>query len=423
MGGDMVVALGKATAEGGTLFGHGSTGPGPGPFGLVRTPGRLHAPGETVRAAFVEVPQVRQTYDVLGGRPEGLWGYVHGVNGCGVAAGCARLQTRLRLDGPGLLGPDLVRLALERGRTARQATDVLTSLIARHGQGAFPGGPAGDGHDSAFLVADAREAFLVEASGRYWVCQEVRQVRAVGDLCSVRQDWDTIAPGLAGQAIARGWWPEDGSKLDFAGALAAEGSGLGPALRRWGRATLRLEEQNGRIDAEFLRRLLDDLDEESEAPRKPGADRRPAWVGASLVVPLAEAPGAVPIAWWAYGPPAARVAFPIPLVGEVPEVFRGAGSAAGRPTVAERVGRLLLAEGERPRRAQVRAALEGLQALFDGEAREFAAEAAGLSARGEAAEVPRLAGLFLQHVWEEFAEVIDGLLQPKGAEHGLALSP
>src|SRR5208283_2387196 len=92
---------------------------------------------------------------------------------------------------------------------------------ARHGQGAFAGCPDEYCHDGAFLIADLREAFLIEASGRAWVCQEVRELRVASDVCTIRQDWDAISPGLAGQTIACGWWPEDGSKLDFAGVLGA----------------------------------------------------------------------------------------------------------------------------------------------------------------------------------------------------------
>src|SRR5439155_20492108 len=138
---------------------------------LARTPGGSHAPDERVRATFIELPQARRTHAVLGGRPGGSWGYCHGVNEHGVAAGCTRLRTRLRLDAPGLSGPDLVRLALERGQTARQALLVLTDLITRFGQGAYPGCEDERAYDAAFLIADSREAYLVEASGPSWVEQ------------------------------------------------------------------------------------------------------------------------------------------------------------------------------------------------------------------------------------------------------------
>src|SRR5207244_881851 len=109
-----------------------------------------------------------------------------------------------------------------------------------------------------FLIADPKEAFAVEAAGDAWTWQEIEQVRAAGDVAVIRQDWNRIAPGLAARVIARGWWPEDGSKLDFAGTLSEEPTGRASALRRWGRATLLLEQQNGHIDAAFLRRLLCD---------------------------------------------------------------------------------------------------------------------------------------------------------------------
>jgi hypothetical protein len=34
------------------------------------------------------------------------------------------------------------------------------------------------------------------------------------------QDWNRISPGLGQHAISQGWWPGDGSKLDFVGALS-----------------------------------------------------------------------------------------------------------------------------------------------------------------------------------------------------------
>jgi dipeptidase len=403
MGGDMMAAVGRAAADGHALFGHNATGRSGAPFGLERTPGGAHAPDERVRATLIELPQARRTHAVLGGRPGGCWGYCHGVNEHGVAAGCTRLRTRLRLDAPGLTGPDLVRLALERGQTARQAVEVLTGLVARHGQGAFPGRP--DEPDAAVLLADGREAFLVEASGPAWVCQEVAQARAASDACTIRQDWDAIAPGLAGRAIERGWWPQDGSKLDFAGALGA--GAAAPALRRWGQATRLLEEQSGHIDAAFLRRVLTDHYEGSadEAdPRDPGADPQPLCCHAAASRPLATVSslvavigGEVPLAWWAPGPPCGSVYLPLLPAGELP------------PALAARVARLVAAAGAQAPGGRPRPALEGLQALLDAEAAEFLAEAAALRRAGRGDDLGRQAALFMQHAWEEFVEVTDGL--------------
>jgi len=376
------------------------------------------------------VPQVRQTSAVLGTRAAGMWGYLHGVNEHGVAVGCTPLRTRLRLDGPGLLGPDLVRLALERSQTALQAAEVLTSLVRRHGLGAGQESPAEAGHHASFLVADAREALLLEAGGRYWAVQEVSEVRAVCEASTIRQDWDAIAPGLSDHVMQQGWWPEDGSKVDFAGALGEDGQeDARRVMRSWGRATLRLEEINGRADALALRRLLTDLAavEDGPAPsslgqvlvRQSGRSGQ-SGSGVRLVVQLpAES---VPLAWWGLEPSAAGVYLPVPVVGDLPEVFRRAVGEDGEESLAGRTVRLLEAATDRPRRARLRAAFEGLQAMYDSEAAEFAADAALLRRQGDEPGLRRLAGSFLQHAWEEFAEVADGLLRTSPHEPEKTLS-
>src|SRR5207245_4229056 len=107
----------------------------------------------------------------------------------------------MKCDGPTLLGTDVIRLTLERSRTALQAVDHLASLVERYGQGAFPGCPPEADCDYAFLVVDPTEAYAVETAGHYWVYQEVKEVRAVCNVRIIRQDWDRISQGLTSYAI------------------------------------------------------------------------------------------------------------------------------------------------------------------------------------------------------------------------------
>ncbi len=256
---------------------------------------------------------------MLGHQPAGRWGFVHGVNENQVAIGVTGWHSRLPAVGGGVTGTDLTRLALERSHTALHALDVLTDLITRHGQCPEAGTrmPA----DNLFLVADRQEAFVVEAAGRYWAIQECRQVRAVTDVALVRQDWQRLAPGLSSLAIENGWWNGDGSKLDFAGCLDAEAPAHAGARRRWGQATMALEQQNGAIDGPFLRRMLLDHHDHSDAAP---THRPPAPLAASCTTALA-GPEEPPVVWCAVGLPRAAVYFPIWLDGELPEAFQGAG--------------------------------------------------------------------------------------------------
>ena len=141
-----------------------------------------------LRATHIEVePFGGETIGVLGARPWWQWGLEHGVNEAGVAAGNETIYTTLdpRDAAPALVGMDLVRLALERADTAAGAVDVLTALLEQHGQG-------GTGHHgverpywSSFLVADPRDAWVVETSGRTWAAEEVVRARAISNRTTI----------------------------------------------------------------------------------------------------------------------------------------------------------------------------------------------------------------------------------------------
>jgi secernin len=413
MGCDMVVALDRATAHGRTLFGQNTGRPVPERLRLQRTPARSYAPGESVNTGLVEVAQCRATLAVLGTQTAGMWGYFNGINEKHVAIGCANVRTKLGDGKKGLRATDLVRLGLERAACARQAVDLITDLLARHGQAAGNGGPDTNG---TFLIADGREAFALETCGRYWVLQEVREVRAMSDYCTIRQDWNRIASGLAGQAIERGWWPEDGSKLDFAGALACPGETTTSSLRRWGRATFLLQEQNGHIDLAFLRELLGDHGDEAdpmpasraslcEHPRSAGGTR----TAVSLAAELDPTGQALALAWCGFGPPCLGAFYPILPAGSLPEPFVDGGLALLAESLWTIAGDQQSAEG-RERLLAAREQTARLQEQLDLQASDFQHDAAELGCRGDVGELQRQATLFHQHALESFEKMMEDLM-------------
>jgi len=187
---DVLVALAEATSGDGTLFAKNSDRP-PSERQLIEwSPARLDS--ARLRATHIEVPShPAATQACVLSRPAWCWGAEHGVNETGVAIGNATVYTTLDPRGTpdGLTGMDLVRLGLERAATATHAVEVLTDLIAAHGQG-------GSGYDpalvperrpywNAFLVADPSTAYVIDTSGREWQVDEVIDVRAISNRTSI----------------------------------------------------------------------------------------------------------------------------------------------------------------------------------------------------------------------------------------------
>lgn len=421
MGCDIVTALGRATADGQTIFGQNISWRTGSAHPLYRVPGRDFARGEKIRADYLELPQARRTYTVLGSRPISCWGYRHGVNEHGVAAGCSVYRNKKLLSPkPGLSGPDLVRLALERAESASQAVELITDLVERHGQGMFPGCPAEEAGDHLFLIADPTQAFVVEAAANHWVYQEVREVRAVSNVCTIRQDWNRISPGLSGYVITEGWWPADGSKLDFTEALCESSLGENSALRRWGRATYLLEQQNGHIDEAFVRRLLSDHYEGTHYEVDPLASfhgpmplcRHPRSADgdatvASLVVSLVRNSERLLTASCAFGPPCSSVYFPIFLDGDLPKPYGSDETESASDSLAGRMRRLHERLWSDPEAwSAIHDHLAHLQAEFDQETERIAVEGAALKRNGDLPALQRVVGAFMQHNLERFDVVL-----------------
>ena len=153
-------------------------------------PARAAVPGGKLRTQYLEIDDCAAGA-ILIARPVWLWGAEHGVNEHGLAVGNEKIHTVREPagDAPALLGMDLVRLALERARSAECAVETITSLIERHGQGGVADKTSGEAYFSSYLVADASGSYIIETSARTWVVKRADRRAAISNRLSVGRDF------------------------------------------------------------------------------------------------------------------------------------------------------------------------------------------------------------------------------------------
>lgn len=150
-----------------------------------------------VRCTYISIPQVERTHAVILSKPYWIWGAEMGVNEHGVAIGNEAVFTKAKREKPGLLGMDLLRLALERAATADEAIEVITGLLQRYGQG----GEAGHTHrleyDNSFIVSDRGQAWVLETVGRDWAARRVTHHASISNGLTLDKV-DLASPGITG---------------------------------------------------------------------------------------------------------------------------------------------------------------------------------------------------------------------------------
>ncbi len=175
-----------------------------------------HAAGARLQATYLTIDQVRETNEVVLSRPAWMWGAEMGANEHGLAIGNEAVFTNVPVEDLGLTGMDLVRLALERCKDADEALELMTWMLARHGQG----GAAGHRnkrfrYHNAFLIADPRHAWLLETAGRFWAALHIRNgIRTTSNVLTIGADYTRVGPGTIEGARSLGL-ARRGETFDF----------------------------------------------------------------------------------------------------------------------------------------------------------------------------------------------------------------
>ncbi|HRP05212.1 MAG TPA: C69 family dipeptidase [Opitutaceae bacterium] len=191
---DTWVALANSTRDGSVIMGKNSDRKVTEAQPLMYHARHHYQEGEVVKLTKVSLPQATETYEHIGSRPSWTWGYEHGLNEWGVAIGNEAVKSRVPAVSNALIGMDLIRLGLERGKTAYEAMHVMISHLD-------PKKVA----NNSFIIADPQTAWVLETAGEYWVAKQVRDVGAISNVFSIERDYDEAHPEVVSHAIAEGW--------------------------------------------------------------------------------------------------------------------------------------------------------------------------------------------------------------------------
>ncbi len=262
---DTMVALGNATVDGSVILAKNSDREPNEAHVLVYIPRTRHEPGSKVKCTYIEIPQVSETYEVLLCKPFWIWGCEMGVNEHGVAIGNEAVFTKEPyIKGESLIGMDFIRLALERADTAYKALEIIIQLLETYGQGGNCGFRHKTYYHNSFIIADPKEAWVLETAGTFWAAEKVHDVRAISNGLTIGSRWDMASPGLVEHAMEKGWCR---TQKDFHFARCYSDliyTRLDGCRTRQSRATDLLEKHKGHISVNTMMSILRDHGPEAE---------------------------------------------------------------------------------------------------------------------------------------------------------------
>ncbi|MFL5806449.1 MAG: C69 family dipeptidase [Roseiflexaceae bacterium] len=462
---DTWVALGDMTTTQSVIFAKNSDRPIFDCQPLVFTPRTSWPKHSSLQLEYVTLPQADVTFATLGASPYWCWGYEQGINEYRVAIGNEAIYTKTFRDAAqayqsghspalGLLGMDLIRLALERSRSATEAIDVLGSLVERYGQfgsGVPTKDHAAGGYDNAFLVADPYKAWVFEAFGQQWAARRLIQgCTSISNQVSIRTAWDAQSSQLVDYAERNAWWSATEAPFDVARAYIDERVPRQISHIRQQRSRHLLAEAAEGITPQWMMRIARDHYEDTflDGPAFDAADPdflslcmhvSPAdftWgnTASSCVAVLAHAPEEPPVFWWTPGPPCNGCYVPFFVEGsQLPAIVSQAGMAgkqiipppeAAADTFAStsywwlfrqlmdtvKGDAIAARPGYYPQRNQI------VRAQFDQLEQEFAAEVPEVWRGYVAAGDPGMLDRFTERCVERVVGTLEGMLNEWNAE-------
>jgi dipeptidase len=214
---DTFIALPSFTNNGSVIFGKNSDREPNEAQDIVHFK-RKTTKDKTLKCTYIEIPQVDETFEVILCKPFWMWGAEMGVNEHGVVIGNEAVFTKVKIkkENIGLTGMDLLRLALERTKSAKEALDLIIKLLETYTQNACGGFENKNFfYHNSFIIADKLEAWILETADIHWVSKKLKGFGSISNGLSIQADFDLISENCIAFASKKGWH-KVGSEFNFA---------------------------------------------------------------------------------------------------------------------------------------------------------------------------------------------------------------
>ncbi len=202
---DTIVATAKATADGTVILAKNSDREANEAQFWKYIARGSHTLDTQLQCTYISIPQVKETYEMFLSKPFWMWGGEMGANAKGLAIGNEAVFTKEPYEKTGLLGMDLIRLALERCSSAYDALMLTTELIERYGQGGNGGMAHKLYYHNSFIFADTKDAYLLETANKHWTAVKVDGVRSISNGLTIEEDFDYSSKGIQDYARQKGY--------------------------------------------------------------------------------------------------------------------------------------------------------------------------------------------------------------------------
>jgi len=172
---------------------------------IIRIPAQKHK-SENLKCTYIEIPQVKETYEVILSKPFQMWGAEMGANEHDLVIGNEAVFTKVKItkNNSGLTGMDLIRLALERAKSADTALELITNLIEKYSQNANGGYKNELYYHNSFIIADKTKAWVLETAGKHWVAKKVNGYRSISNRLTIGEEFDLSSNGIKDYALKKG---------------------------------------------------------------------------------------------------------------------------------------------------------------------------------------------------------------------------